>query len=267
MTPVLAGDPLFTDGIDAEVVAILVAKTVAVFAILLIGVMFYVWFMRKVIAEHLTKSYQTAVHVTTVIPVDVSKLVEFRERNKESFQQQYGVRLTYTPFFVKACTDALLEFPTMNATLQDDQIIVRHYVHMGVAVALGEQGEEGLIVPVIHDAHKKSLIDIARELEDIAKRARNKSISVAEVQGATFTLTNPGSYGALIGTPIINHPQTAILGTYAIVKQPIVVNDMIAIRPMMNLCLSYDHRLIDGMYAGRFLQRIKRAIESFEFFK
>lgn len=223
--------------------------------------------MRKVIAEHLTKSYQTAVHVTTVIQVDVSKLVEFRERNKESFQQQYGVRLTYTPFFVKACTDALLEFPMMNATLQDDQIIVRHYVHMGVAVALGEQGEEGLIVPVIRDAHKKSLIDIARELEDIAKRARNKSISVAEVQGATFTLTNPGSYGALIGTPIINHPQTAILGTYAIVKQPIVVNDMIAIRPMMNLCLSYDHRLIDGMYAGRFLQRIKRAIEAFEFFK
>jgi len=223
--------------------------------------------MRKVIAEHLTKSYQTAVHVTTVIQVDVSKLVEFRERNKESFQQQYGVRLTYTPFFVKACTDALLEFPMMNATLQDDQIIVRHYVHMGVAVALGEKGEEGLIVPVIRDAHKKSLIDIARELEDIAKRARNKSISVAEVQGATFTLTNPGSYGALIGTPIINHPQTAILGTYAIVKQPIVVNDMIAIRPMMNLCLSYDHRLIDGMYAGRFLQRVKRAIESFEFFK
>jgi pyruvate dehydrogenase E2 component (dihydrolipoamide acetyltransferase) len=223
--------------------------------------------MRKVIAEHLTKSYQTAVHVTTVIQVDVSKLVEFRERNKESFQQQHGVRLTYTPFFVKACTDALLEFPMLNATLQDDQIIVRHYVHLGVAVALGEKGEEGLIVPVIRDAHKKSLVDIARELEDIATRARSKSISVAEVQGATFTLTNPGSYGALIGTPIINYPQTAILGTYAIVKQPIVIDDMIAIRPMMNLCLSYDHRLIDGMYAGRFLQRVKRAIESFEFFK
>lgn len=223
--------------------------------------------MRKVIAEHLTKSYQTAVHVTTVIQVDVSRLVEFRERNKESFQQQYGVRLTYTPFFVKACTDALLEFPMMNATLQDDQIIVRHYVHLGVAVALGAKGEEGLIVPVIRDAHKKSLIEIARDLEDIATRARNKTIGVADVQGATFTLTNPGSYGALIGTPIINHPQTAILGTYAIVKQPIVINDMIAIRPMMNLCLSYDHRLIDGMYAGRFLQRIKRAIEEFEFFK
>ncbi len=223
--------------------------------------------MRKVIAEHLTKSYQTAVHVTTVIQVDVSRLVEFRERNKDSFQQQHGVRLTYTPFFVKACTDALLEFPMMNATLQDEQIIVRHYVHLGVAVALGAKGEEGLIVPVIRDAHKKSLIEIARDLEDIASRARNKTIGVGDVQGATFTLTNPGSYGALIGTPIINHPQTAILGTYAIVKQPIVVNDMIAIRPMMNLCLSYDHRLIDGMYAGRFLQRIKRAIEEFEFFK
>jgi len=223
--------------------------------------------MRKTIAEHLTRSYQTAVHVTTVIQVDVSRMMEFRERNKDSFQQQYGVRLTYTPFFVKATAEALREFPMLNASLVDDQIIVRHSVHMGVAVALGEKGEEGLIVPVIRDAHKKSLIEIARDLEDIAKRARSKSITLSDVQGATFTLTNPGSYGALIGTPIINHPQTAILGTYAIVKQPVVINDMIAIRPIMNLCLSYDHRLIDGMYAGRFLQRVKRAIEEFEFFK
>ncbi|GBC92216.1 Dihydrolipoyllysine-residue succinyltransferase component of 2-oxoglutarate dehydrogenase complex [bacterium HR15] len=223
--------------------------------------------MRKAIAEHLARSYQTAVHVTTVIQVDVSRLVEFRERNKESFQQQYGVRLTYTPFFIKAAADALLEFPMLNASLVGDQIIVRHYVHMGVAVALGEKGEEGLIVPVIRDAHKKSIVELARELEAIAQRARAKSISLAEVQGATFTLTNPGSYGALIGTPLINHPQTAILGTYAIVKMPVVINDMIAIRPMMHLCLSYDHRLIDGMYAGRFLQRVKRAIEEFEFFR
>ncbi len=223
--------------------------------------------MRKAIAEHLTRSYQTAVHVTTVVQVDVSRLVEFRERNKESFQQQYGVRLTYTPFFIKAAADALREFPMLNASLVDDQIIVRHYVHMGVAVALGERGEEGLIVPVIRDAHKKSIIELSQELEAIAQRARNKSISLAEVQGATFTLTNPGSYGALIGTPIINHPQTAILGTYAIVKMPVVINDMIAIRPIMHLCLSYDHRLIDGMYAGRFLQRVKRAIEEFEFFR
>ncbi|MCS7064908.1 MAG: 2-oxo acid dehydrogenase subunit E2 [Fimbriimonadales bacterium] len=223
--------------------------------------------MRKAIAEHLTRSYQTAVHVTTVVQVDVSRLVEFRERNKESFQQQYGMRLTYTPFFIKAAADALLEFPMLNASLVEDQIIVRHYVHMGVAVALGEKGEEGLIVPVIRDAHKKSIIELARELEAIAQRARTKSISLAEVQGATFTLTNPGSYGALIGTPLINHPQTAILGTYAIVKMPVVINDMIAIRPIMHLCLSYDHRLIDGMYAGRFLQRVKRAIEEFEFFR
>jgi len=223
--------------------------------------------MRKAIAEHLTRSYQTAVHVTTVIQVDVSRLVEFRERNKESFQQQYGVRLTYTPFFIKAAADALLEFPMLNASLVEDQIIVRHYVHMGVAVALGEKGEEGLIVPVIRDAHKKSLIELARELETIAQRARTKSISPAEVQGATFTLTNPGSYGALIGTPLINHPQTAILGTYAIVKMPVVIQDMIAIRPIMHLCLSYDHRLVDGMYAGRFLQRVKQAIEAFEFFR
>ncbi len=223
--------------------------------------------MRKAIAEHLTRSYQTAVHVTTVIQVDVLRMVEFRERNKESFQQQYGVRLTYTPFFIKAAADALLEFPMLNASLVEDRIIVRHYVHMGVAVALGEKGEEGLIVPVIRDAHKKSLIELARELETIAQRARTKSISPAEVQGATFTLTNPGSYGALIGTPLINHPQTAILGTYAIVKMPVVIQDMIAIRPIMHLCLSYDHRLVDGMYAGRFLQRVKQAIEAFEFFR
>lgn len=223
--------------------------------------------MRKVIADHLTHSYHTAVHVTTVMQVDVSKLVEFRERNKESFQQQHGVRLTYMPFFVKAAAEALTAFPMMNASMVDDKIIVRKYVHMGVAVALGEKGDEGLIVPAIRDVHRKSLVEIARDIEDIAKRARNKSITVADVQGATFTITNTGSYGALIGTPIINHPQTAILGTYAIVKMPVVINDMLAIRSVMHLCLSYDHRLIDGMYAGKFLQKLKGTIENFEFFK
>lgn len=223
--------------------------------------------MRKVIADHLTHSYHTAVHVTTVMQVDVSKLVEFRERNKESFQQQHGVRLTYMPFFVKAAAEALTAFPMMNASMVDDKIIVKKYVHMGVAVALGEKGDEGLIVPAIRDVHRKSLVEIARDIEDIAKRARNKSITVADVQGATFTITNTGSYGALIGTPIINHPQTAILGTYAIVKMPVVINDMLAIRSVMHLCLSYDHRLIDGMYAGKFLQKLKGTIENFEFFK
>lgn len=223
--------------------------------------------MRKVIADHLTHSYHTAVHVTTVLMVDVSKMMEFRERNKESFQQQYGVRLTYTPFFVKATAEALHAYPMMNSSIVDDKIVVKQYINMGIAVALGEKGEDGLIVPVIRDTHTKSLVDIARDLEDIAKRARSKSIGVADIQGATFTLTNPGSYGALIGTPIINHPQTAILGTYAIVKTPVVINDMIAIRPIMHLCLSYDHRLIDGMYAGKFMQKLKGIIENFEFFK
>lgn len=223
--------------------------------------------MRRVIADHLTHSYHTAVHVTTVMQVDVSKLVEFRERNKESFQQQHGVRLTYLPFFVKAAAEALTAFPMMNASMTENQIIVKKYVHMGVAVALGEKGDEGLIVPAIRDVHKKSLVEIARDIEDIAKRARSKNITVADVQGATFTITNTGSYGALIGTPIINHPQTAILGTYAIVKMPVVINDMLAIRPIMHLCLSYDHRLIDGMYAGQFLQKLKGIIENFEFFR
>lgn len=223
--------------------------------------------MRKIIAERLTQSYQTLVHVTTVMQVDVSKLVEFRERNKDSFQQQYGVRLTYTPFFAKATAEALMEFPMLNASLIEDKIVVHKYVHLGVAVALGTKGEEGLIVPVIRDAHRKSLIEIARELEELAQKARENRISPVEVQGATFTLTNPGSYGALIGTPIINYPQSAILGTYAIVKTPVVINDMLAIRSLLHLCLSYDHRLIDGMYAGRFLKRIKEMIENMEFFR
>ncbi len=222
--------------------------------------------MRKMIAEAMTRSSQVPV-VSTLIEVDMTPLVEFREKNKESFQQQYGVKLTYTPFFIKALTEALLEFPYLNSTLIDGDITINRHVQMGIAVSLGEKGEGGLIVPVIRDSHKKSLVDIAKDLEGIAAKARGNKLDVKDVQGATFTLTNPGSYGAILGTPMISAPQSGILGVYGIVKRPVIVNDMIAIRSMMNMVLTYDHRLVDGLMAGRFLQSVKAKLEGMSFFK
>lgn len=222
--------------------------------------------MRKMIAEAMTRSSEVPV-VSTLIEVDVSNLVKFRETNKDSFQAQNGVKLTYTPFFIKALTETLLEFPYLNASLVDGQVTLYGGVHMGVAVSLGEKGEGGLIVPVIRDCHSKSLVDLARELESIASKARGNQLSVADVQGGTFTLTNPGSYGAVLGTPMINAPQSGIVGVYGIVKRPVIVDDMIAVRSMMNIVLTYDHRLVDGLTAGRFLQAVKARLEKFDFFK
>jgi pyruvate/2-oxoglutarate dehydrogenase complex dihydrolipoamide acyltransferase (E2) component len=200
--------------------------------------------------------------------VDVTNMVNFRSRNKDSFQEQFGVKLTYTPFFIKALTECLLEFPLVNAALMPDNNIVKNKnVHMGIAVSLGKKGDEGLIVPVIRDCQSKTLIEIAKDLETIAAKARSNSLTVADVQGGTFTLTNPGSYGAILGTPMINAPQGGILGTYTIKKMPVIVEDMIAIRSIMNLVLTYDHRIIDGGLAGRFLLSLKQKLESFEFFK
>lgn len=223
--------------------------------------------MRKMIADHMIKSSQVPT-VSTITEVDVTKMVKFREINKDSFVATYGVKLTYTPFFIKALTEALLEFPMMNAALMPDNNIVKNGgVHMGVAVALGAKGEGGLIVPVIKDAHQKGLIEIAKDLEGIAKKARANSLGVSDVQGGTFTLTNPGTYGALFGTPMINAPQAGILGTYAIKKVPVIVDDMIAIRSVMHLVLTYDHRIIDGMLAGAFLASVRDKLQNFDFFK
>ena len=222
--------------------------------------------MRKMIAEAMVRAAAVPV-VTTTTQADVTGMVQFRENNKDFFQQQHGVKLTYTPFFIKALTETLLEFPLVNASLQGDQIIMNKGVHMGVAVALGAKGEGGLIVPVIRDCHKKSLIDIAKDLDQIAVKARSNQLSVSDVQGGTFTLTNPGTYGALFGTPMINAPQAGILGAYAIKKQPVVVNDMIAMRSIMHLVLTYDHRLVDGLVAGRFLAAMRDRLEKFDFFK
>lgn len=223
--------------------------------------------MRKMIADAMTRSSQVPT-VSTVIEVDVTNMVNFRAANKEGFQSTYGVKLTYTPFFIKALTEALMEFPMINAALMpDNQIVMNGGVHMGVAVSLGKNGDEGLIVPVIRDCHKKSIVDLAKDLEEIAKRARSNSLGVADVQGGTFTLTNPGSYGALFGTPMINAPQAAIAGTYGINEVTKVVNGMIAIRSVMYFVLTYDHRIIDGLLAGKFLQSVKQKIEAFSFLK
>lgn len=222
--------------------------------------------MRKMIAEAMVRSSQVPT-VSTLTEVDVTNMVKFREKNKESFQETYGVKLTYTPFFIKAITETLLEYPLANASLQGDQVVMNKKVHMGIAVSLGPKGDQGLIVPVIRDCQSKTLIDLAKDLEAIAAKARSNSLGVADVQGGTFTLTNPGSYGAVLGTPMINAPQAAILGTYTIKKVPVILDDMIAIRSIMNLVLTYDHRIIDGAVAGKFLQAIKARLENFDFFK
>lgn len=223
--------------------------------------------MRKMIADHMTRSAQIPV-VTTMTQVDVTAMVKFREANREAFQEQHGVKLTYTPFFIKAITEGLQEFPLLNASLRDDgQIVMNRAVHMGVAVALGEKGEGGLIVPVIRDCHKKDLVEIARSLDAIAKAARGNLLKPADVQGGTFTLTNPGTYGALFGTPMINAPQAGIVGAYAITKMPVVIEDMIGIRSIMHLVLTYDHRIVDGLVAGQFLASVKDKLEKFSFFK
>lgn len=223
--------------------------------------------MRKMIAEAMIRSSQVPT-VSTVTQVDVTNMVKFRERNKDSFQETYGVKLTYTPFFIKALAETLREFPIANSTLtSDNQILTPKGVNIGIAVALGAKGDEGLIVPVIRDCHEKNLIEIAKDLEAIAKAARSNSLKTADVQGGTFTLTNPGTYGALFGTPMINAPQAGILGTYSIQKTPVIVDDMIAIRSIMHLVLTYDHRIIDGLVAGKFLAAIRDRLQAFDFFK
>lgn len=223
--------------------------------------------MRKMIAEAMVRASQVPT-VSTLIEVDVTAMVEFRSRNKEAFLETYGVKFTYTPFFIKALTEVLLDFPMLNASLGgDNKIVVNKGVHMGCAVSLGKDGSGGLIVPVIRDCHQKSVIQIAKDLDVIAQKARASQLGVEDVQGGTFTLTNPGSYGAVLGTPMINAPQSGILGTYGIIERVVVVNKMIAIRSMMNLVLTYDHRLVDGLMAGRFLQALKGKLEAFDFFK
>ncbi|MEM8557975.1 MAG: 2-oxoglutarate dehydrogenase, E2 component, dihydrolipoamide succinyltransferase [Bacteroidota bacterium] len=222
--------------------------------------------MRQLIAEHMTRSKATSAHVTSFAEIDVTNLVTLRERHKAGFQQREGVKLTYTPFFVKAAVDALKTHPLLNASVQDKEIVVKKDFHIGIAVALGTKG---LLVPIVRDAGQKNVTGIAHAVADLATRARNKQLLPDELQGGTFTVTNVGSLGSLMGTPIINQPQVAIISPGAITKRPVVIEDpvygdLIAIRQMMYVSLSYDHRIIDGAMAASFLRTYREAIEGID---
>jgi pyruvate dehydrogenase E2 component (dihydrolipoyllysine-residue acetyltransferase) len=223
--------------------------------------------MRRGIAEHMRRSVDTAAHVTSAIEVDMSRVVAARETLKKEFQSAYGVNPTYLAFVARAAIDTLKDYPYVNGELRGDSIVTRNFVNLGIAVELAEG--KGLIVPVIRNAEGLNLLGIARAIADLASRARDKKLLPDDVQGGTFTITNPGGYGTFHGTPVINQPQSGILGTYALVKRPWVVtdddgNDAIAIKPIMNVTLTYDHRLVDGAYAGRFLRDLRGRLESWD---
>lgn len=224
--------------------------------------------MRKIIAEHMVKSKQTSAHVTTFAEADVTRLVQFREVHKDRFFKENGYKLTFTPFFVEATIQALRDYPLMNSSVDGDRIIVKRDINYGIAVALGESGSGGLIVPVIRNAGELNIGGLSRAVNDLARKARGKSLSPDDLTGGTFTLTNYGSVGNLMGTPIINQPQVAIFGTGAIKKRPVVmeteVGDVIAIRHMVYLSMSYDHRIIDGALGGAFVQRVVELLENFD---
>jgi pyruvate dehydrogenase E2 component (dihydrolipoamide acetyltransferase) len=223
--------------------------------------------IRKVIARHMRHSLETAAQVTTVIEVDMTGVVNLRKKWKPEYQKRYGVNLTYVPFVARATIDAIGRWPWVNSEIQGESALIKKYVNLGMAVAVDDS--KGLMVPVIHNAEEKNLVGLSRSVIELAEKARTKTLSPDEMSGGTFTITNPGVFGALIGTPIIPEGQVAILDVEAIVKRPVVVtdehgNDAIAIRHMMFLCLSYDHRLVDGAYAAQFMAQVKQNLESWD---
>jgi 2-oxoglutarate dehydrogenase E2 component (dihydrolipoamide succinyltransferase) len=222
--------------------------------------------IRRITAENMTLSKRTSAHVATVFQVDYSALARLRAEQKDAFLQKNGVKLTYLPFIFRACIQALKEFPQVNASIDGENIVYHKDVHLGMAVAL----DWGLIVPVIKNADEKSILGLARAAQDLAERARAKKLKPEEIHGGTFTVTNPGVFGSLFGTPIIPQPQVAILGVGAIEKRPVVVtdeagNDALGIRTVGYLALSFDHRLIDGADADKFLASVKKTLEKGEF--
>jgi 2-oxoglutarate dehydrogenase dihydrolipoamide succinyltransferase (E2 component) len=223
--------------------------------------------MRRGIAEHMRRSLDTAAHVTSAIEVDMSKVVAIRGKLKEEYQASYGVNPTYLSFVARAVVETLRDYPWINGEIRGEQIVTRNFVNLGFAVELADG--KGLIVPVLKNAETLNLLGIAKGVADLAARARDKKLLPDDVQGGTFTITNPGGYGTFHGTPVISQPQAAILGTYAVVKRPWVVqdeqgHDVIAIRPIMNLTLTYDHRLVDGALAGRFLRDLREKLQSWD---
>jgi 2-oxoglutarate dehydrogenase E2 component (dihydrolipoamide succinyltransferase) len=215
--------------------------------------------MRRKIAEHMVLSAHTSPHVYSVYEVNFGRVNALREKRKAEFET-VGARLTFTAFIGKVIVDALRQFPVVNASIDGDKIVYKRDINLGIAVAL----DNGLIVPVIRNADEKNLLGLSRAINDLGDRARSKKLNPDEVQGGTFTITNPGIFGALYGLPLINQPQVAILGVGAIDKRAVVLDDAIAIRPMCHLTLGYDHRLIDGADAGRFLSFVKERLENFD---
>jgi pyruvate dehydrogenase E2 component (dihydrolipoamide acetyltransferase) len=222
--------------------------------------------IRRITAENMSLSIRTSAHVATVFQVDYTTLARLREEHKDAFLQKNGVKLTYIPFIFRACVQALKEFPQVNASIDGENIVYHKDVHLGMAVAL----DWGLIVPVIRNADEKSILGLARATQDLAERARTKRLKPEEIHGGTFTVTNPGVFGSLFGTPIIPQPQVAILGVGAIEKRPVVAtddrgNDALGIRTVGYLALSFDHRLIDGADADKFMATLKKTLEKGEF--
>ena len=206
--------------------------------------------MRRAIAEHMVRSLATSPHAWTLQEVDVTNLVRYREAEKEGFRARHGASLTYLPFVVQVVCEAIKQFPWLNSTWSDEGVVLKHYINMGIAVSI----PDGLIVPVLKDADQQGFTDLVT-------RARSKQLKPDDVQGGTFTLNNTGATGSVASQPIINQPQAAILTTESIVKRPVVIGDGIAVRDMMNMCLSFDHRIVDGMMAGQFLGMIKKRLE------
>ena len=214
--------------------------------------------VRRRIAERLVEAQRTAAILTTFNEVDMSAIVDLRARWRESFEQKHGVRLGLMSFFARASILALGEVPEVNAEIRGGDIVYHDFVHLGVAV----QTERGLVVPVIHDAHRLSFAEIEREIARLAGKARDHRLSLEDLAGGTFTISNGGVFGSLLSTPILNPPQSGILGMHKIEQRPIVAGDQIVIRPMMYLALSYDHRLVDGEQSVTFLVRVKERLEN-----
>ena len=213
--------------------------------------------MRKAIAEHMIMSRRTSAHVTTLFEVDCSRILKAKEKQQAEFERS-GVKLTVTPFFVQAAATALKSFPIVNSSLEGDTVVYKQAINIGIAVNL----EWGLIVPVIKHADERNLFGLAKAINDLGERARNKKLTPEDVKDGTFTITNPGQYGGLIGTPIINQPQVAIMGMGGIKKRAVVIDDAIAIRPIIMLSLSFDHRVIDGATADQFMAEVQKELEN-----
>ena len=213
--------------------------------------------LRQTIAKRLKDAQNNAAILTTFNEVDMYELIRTRNEHKESFEKKYGVKLGFMSFFVKACITALKDVPDVNAEIEDDEVVYKNYYNIGVAVGT----DQGLVVPVVKDADKKTLIEIEKEIFGLGEKARNGKLNISDMQGGTFTISNGGVYGSLMSTPILNPPQSGVLGMHKIEERPIAMNGKVVIRPMMYLALSYDHRLVDGKSAVTFLVRVKESLE------